>query len=311
MNPVRSLIISVVVFLYVVSAATRVPDSDYESYIDFFEGGEALSGCYFEPGFCYMVSLSESLGLSATFAYGLFYGLLLLVLLIKYAKYARSNVQSVVALLVIILFIGLINNYYMAFHLYRQNISVLIYSILVLINPVIAFLVAGLFHASVISVVPVYILIRKIDFSKVSAKTWLLASCLLGYGLSFILGQSLEIFSGLNISFIASRSAIYSEYVPSDGVNTLPLLAYALLVFLLANNFSGRGLRVFDRLFYTFVAAIVMACLTSFNELLSYRFFVVAKIISLPILLITLPNYISMYFSRTKQVRIHKILQLN
>lgn len=186
MNPVRSLIITLIVFIYIIAASLRQPDSDYQAYIDFFESGEVLSGCYFEPGFCYMVSLSESLGLSATFAYGLFYGLMLLVLLMTYVKYARTNMQSVVALLVMVLFFGVINDYYMAFHLYRQNISVLIYSILALTNPIVAFVIAGLFHASIISVLPVYYLIRKIDFSKVSSRKWFLILCLLFYGISFM-----------------------------------------------------------------------------------------------------------------------------
>ncbi len=279
-----------VIITYIYAASSRVPDSDFESYLDYFDGKYDISECYFEYGFCYLVQALNIIEISSVLAMGLPYGLLLLTVLFLYISFSQTALQSFITIIIVVIFLALVNDYYMAFHLYRQNFSVLLFSVLAFINPLIAFLLAGFFHASFIAILPIYLLIRNSNFSVTSTQVKFLVYSLLSYLSAKFLLQYFELLADFNFNFITSRAQLYEDYMPSDAINVTPLLAYSLLVFLISKKMSQAHSKIFDTLFCGFIASILMALLTSFNELLMYRFLVVAKGLSLPILMISIPH---------------------
>jgi hypothetical protein len=97
---------------------------------------------------------------------------------------------------------------------------------------------------------------------------------------------------GVEFNFISTRIEIYKDYFPSGGVNIIPLFVYVFLVFFIARLRYSAYSPYFNFIFRAFVAAILLACFTSFNELLSYRFLQVAKGLSLPLLLLSFPYFV-------------------
>ncbi len=300
MLPVKVLSIFIIVFTYIVTAANRLPDSDYESYLDFFNSGDALSGCYFEYGFCYFVSLANYFGFNAIIAYSGVYGVLLFVMVLKYSRNIKIPFDLFVGFLIVLFYLMYINDYYMAFHLYRQNFSTILFAVFAMHYPIAGFFIAGLFHSSIISLLPMFLLIRRIDFGEKNAGFWFLITCSSIYISLSYLGFMLEYLVDLNLNwnFIAARAEIYKNYVPSGGVNSIPLLVYLFIVFFIARSRYNAASPIFKVLFCTFVSAILSACFTSFNDMLSYRFMVVAKGLSLPLLLLSFPYFVRSQLAR-------------
>ncbi len=298
MLPVKILSIFLIVSIYIVAAANRLPDSDYESYLYFFNSGEALSGCYFEYGFCYFVSLANFLDFNAKVAYGSLYGSLLFLVTLKYSRNIKTPFDLFIGLVVMLLFLIFINDYYMAFHLYRQNFATLLFSILALIYPIAGFFIAGLFHSSIILLLPLYLLIRRIDFGKRIAGFSFVIACFSIYISSRNFGFLLEYLTVLKLDLIVVRAEIYNNYVSSGGVNSNPLLVYLFIVFFIARSRNNVLTPYGYVIFYAFVSAILLACFTSFNEMISYRFLVVAKGLSLPLLFLSLSYFVRSQLTR-------------
>ncbi|GEM_PF-6509885 len=298
MLPVKVLSIFLVVSIYIVAATKRLPDSDYESYLDFFNSGQALSGCYFEFGFCYFVSLANYFGFNAGVAYGGVYGGLLFLLALKYSRNIKTPFDLFIGLIVMILYFVYINNYYMAFHLYRQNFTTILFAVLALSFPVTGFFITGLFHSSIIVLFPIFFLIRRIDFGKRNAGFWFLVVCSFIYISSSYLEFFLEYLVFLNFNHLTTRIHIYNDYVSSGNINIIPLSVYLFIVFFIARTQFSAQSPNFIFIFYVFVSAILMACFTSFNDLLSYRFLQVSKGLSLPLLLLSLPCFVRSQLAR-------------
>lgn len=234
-------------------------------------------------------------------AYGGVYGGLLFLVVLKYWRNIKTPFDLFIGLLIVLFFMIYINDYYMAFHLYRQNFATILFAVLALSYPIAGFFIAGLFHSSIISLLPMFLLIRRIDFGKRNACFWFLITCCFIYILSSYLGFLLEYLVDVNLDFIAARADIYKDYVPSVGVNLIPLSVYLVIVFFIARSRHNARSPSFNVILCAFVSAILLACFTSFNELLSYRFLVVAKGLSLPLLLLSFPYFVRSQLAR----RIH------
>jgi hypothetical protein len=296
--PVKVLSIFLIVSIYIGAATNRLPDSDYESYLDFFNSGEALSGCYFEFGFCYFVSLANYLGFNAGVAYGGVYGGLLFLVILKYSRNLKTPFDLFIGLIVMLLYLIYISDYYMAFHLYRQNFATILFAFLALSYPITGFFIAGIFHSSIILLFPIFFLIRRIDFGKRNAGFWFLVTCSFIYILSSNLEFFLDYLVLLNFNFFTTRIQIYNDYVSIGSINVIPLFVYLFIVFFIARSRYSAESPNFIFIFYVFVSAILMACFTSFNELISYRFLQVSKGLSLPLLLLSLPCFVRSQLAR-------------
>ena len=292
MSIIKKLLIFLIVIIYTTAATTRDPDSDYQAYITLFQSEEILNACYFEIGFCYLVWASKKIGFSSAITYGLLYGTLLFTVLILYMKNLKTSVNLFLSLIIVIIFLLVINDFYMAFHLYRQNFAVLLYAGLIFFNPILAFIVGGLFHLSLLLSLPVYLLIKNFKFNSLKAGLLFMVILTILYVLGTSFNKVLTVLSSIDLNLLSVRSEIYEDYQSSGKINRAPLFTYIFLIFSLVCNLNGRGLKVFDALFYLFLSSTLMACITSFNEMISYRFLVIAKILSLPILLMAVPTMI-------------------
>ena len=292
MSIIKKLLIFLIVIIYTTAATTRDPDSDYQSYITFFQSEEILNACYFEIGFCYLVWASKKIGFSSAITYGLLYGTLLFTVLILYMKNLKTSVNLFLSLIIVIIFLLVINDFYMAFHLYRQNFAVLLYAGLIFFNPILALIAGGLFHSSLLLSLPAYLLIKNFKFNNFKAGLLFMLILIILYLIGTSLNKVLIVLSWIDLNFIKVRAEIYEDYPLPGSINAAPLFVYIFMVFSLVYNLNGRGLKVFDALFYLFLSSTLMACITSFNEMVSYRFLVIAKILSLPILLMAVPTMI-------------------
>jgi hypothetical protein len=296
---VRDLAAVLISVLYVFASATRAPDSDYKNYVTFFDARALLSDCNFDLGFCYLVFALQKLHMPHQLAFGLIYGAVFLGVVLVYLRFSRGSLQSLVGLLTLIFFISIVNDYYMAFHLYRQNISVLAFALFLTLSPYLAFIVGGLLHLSLVVIMPVYFLMNLIDLSRRATRMLLLVFCLVVQATSDIWFTALKnLLQFAPLSSFASRTSIYFREENTWSINHLPLFFYVATLFIIVGgrwNNSGKEFRI---LYTLFAATILVASLTSFSNMVSYRFLVIGKILSLPIILIVLPSGISIFLRK-------------
>ena len=281
-----------ILIIYNILAAGRVPDSDYQAYLQLYNDVEWGASCYLDPGFCAILKSLKLLNLSGPSAFFIIYIFLSFILVTYVISGQKKSFHYLVAFFVLLFFHVFLVDYYSAYHLFRQHIAIMLFIIMSRVFSIkFSFIASALIHSSVLVLMPIYFVFYKL---KVQPQRDLYLYLTLP--ISFLIAT----YSYELIAFVVAipivpdsiifKLSLYQDYISSSSINTAPLMIMTVFVILIVLSSKKSLSECNIKIFYTLLAALNLSLLFKDIDIISYRFLIFAKFLFIPLIIDHVPS---------------------